>query len=274
MLTDYHVHLRPDEPGSDAERFFTAANIATYKQAAADAGIGELGIAEHVYRFTAALDVWDHPFWRQQATDDLDAYVELLALSGLKVGIEADFVAGATEPMRRLLESRPFDYVVGSVHFMGTRAVDHPDWDVWSGGPDPDLVWSRYFELLAAAARSELFDIIAHPDLVKVWGGGRPRPEGDLRRFWEPAVEAIAESGVAVEISTAGLRKPVAELYPGPELARALAEAGVPFALSSDAHLPKHLGYAYDRAVEFLGEIGVGEICVFEARERRMERLG
>jgi histidinol-phosphatase (PHP family) len=274
MLTDYHVHLRPDEPDTGAERFFTAANAERYRRCAAEAGIAELGIAEHIHRFRQALEIWNHPFWQEEARDDLDAYCEFLASEGLKVGIEADYIAGAEERTADLLSARSFDYVVGSVHFLGDGAVDHDRWDVWElEGRDPERVWSRYFSQLAAAASSGLFDILAHPDLVKVWGAGRPDPGGDLARFYEPAVEAIAAAGVAVEISTAGLRKPVGELYPARRFAELCVEAGVPFALSSDAHLPEQIGYAYDRAIAFLTDIGVERIAVFSGRERRLEPL-
>ena len=153
---------------------------------------------------------------------------------------------------------------LGPLRRRGDAPIDHDGCDVWEGSDDPDEVWRRYFETLAECARSGLFDILAHPDLVKVWGGARPLPERDLRHFYEPAVEAIAESGVAVELSTAGLRKPVGELYPARGFAEMCVEAGVPFALSSDAHLPEQVGFGYDRALEFLDELGVGEICVFE----------
>jgi histidinol-phosphatase (PHP family) len=126
---------------------------------------------------------------------------------------------------------------------------------------------------LAECAHSGLFDILAHPDLVKVWGGARPLPERDPRFFYEPAVEAIAESGIAVEVSTAGLRKPVGEIYPALGFAEMCTEAGACFALSSDAHLPEQVGFGYDQALEFLGGLGVEEICVFEGRERRFEPL-
>jgi histidinol-phosphatase (PHP family) len=274
VLTDYHLHLRPDEDDTPPERFFTTENADRYLAAAAAAGIAELGVSEHVYRFTQALELWRHPFWEEQARDDLDDYCEFVRGAGLKLGIECDFVPGAEDRTAALLEARDFDYVVGSVHFVGDAAVDHEGWDAWQGGGDPDQVWERYFKALAECARSGLFDILAHPDLVKVWGKGRPLPDRDPRFLYEPAVAAIAESGIAVEVSTAGLRKPVGELYPSLAFAEMCVEAGAPFALSSDAHRPEQVGFAYDRAVEFLGEIGVGEICVFERRARRLEPLG
>lgn len=274
MLTDYHLHLRPDEEGTTAERYFTAENVDRYTTAAAAAGVEELGVSEHVYRFRQALDLWRHPLWESNARDDLDAYCEFVRGTPLRLGIECDFVPGAEARTAELLEARDFDYVVGSVHFVGEDAVDHPGWDVWKGGGDPDEVWRRYFEALAECARSGLFDILAHPDLVKVWGGARPLPRRDLRHFYEPAVEAIAASGIAVEVSTAGLRKPVEELYPARGFAEMCVEAGASFALSSDAHVPEHVGFAYDRAVDFLDGLGVGEICVFEQRRRRLAPLG
>ena len=276
MLTDYHVHLRPDHDGTVAEDFFTAGNAERYRAAATERGIAELGVAEHVYRFTAALDVWQHPFWREQALDDLDAYCGFVREeTDLKLGIEADFVPGREDRMAALLEARELDYVVGSVHFILEGAVDMPgDHDAWGSGQSPERIWQRYFETLAEAARSGLFDIMAHPDLVKIWGGGRPRPDTDPRRYYEPAVEAFAEAGVAVEVSTAGLRKPVGEIYPAPAFLEMVAEAGCPIALSSDAHVPDQLGHGYDRAIELLESVGISELAVFERRERRMEPIG
>ena len=89
---------------------------------------------------------------------------------------------------------------------------------------------------------------MAHPDLVKVWGSARPLPERDPRHYYEPAVEAMLEAGVAMEVSTAGLRKPVGELYPAPALLEMAVDAGLPIALSSDAHVPDQLGFRYDDA--------------------------
>jgi histidinol-phosphatase (PHP family) len=275
MLTDYHVHLRPDGAGTLASDYFTPANVARYREAAEERGIAELGVSEHVYRFRQALDVWQHPFWRENAHDDLDEYCDFAREQGLRVGVEADFVPGREDRMANLLDGRGWDYVVGSVHFVGDEAVDHPDWDVWATrSVDPEKVWRRYFEMLGEAARSGLFDILAHPDLVKVWGADRPRPEGDLRRFYELAIEGIVEGGAAVEVSTAGLRKPVGERYPAPPFLAMCLEAGCPIALSSDAHYPEHVGFEYGPTVEWLAEQGVRELAVFEGRTRRLEPIG
>src|SRR5436190_1845000 len=181
MLTDYHVHLRPDEHDATPVTHFTAANAERYRE---------------------AFDVWESSF------------------------------------------------------------------------ESPDKVWRHYFQTVGEAARTGMFDILAHPDLVKVWGAERPRPEGDLRRFYEEAMDGIAESGVAIEVSTAGLRKPAGEIYPAPAFLAMCLEAGCPVALSSDAHVPDHVGYRYDDALEMLSDMGVSELCVFERRERRMEPIG
>jgi histidinol-phosphatase (PHP family) len=274
VLTDYHLHLRDDEPGTPPEKYFTDANVERYLEAAARAGVGELGVSEHIHRFADSLAIWRHPFWEENAIDDLDAYCEFVRSTPLRLGIEMDFVPGAEDRIANLLDRHDFDYVVGSVHFVGEVAVDHEGYDAWEKHGDSDRVWREYFELLAEATRTGLFDILAHPDLVKVWGDARPAPARDPRFYYEPAVEAIAETGVAVEVSTAGLRKPVGELYPARPFAEMCVEAGASFSLSSDAHVPEHVGYAYDRAMEYLRDLGVGEICVFERRARRLEEAG
>jgi histidinol-phosphatase (PHP family) len=161
---------------------------------------------------------------------------------------------------------------------MRDGAVDMDDYSVWdsSRARSAEEVWTRYFQAIADAARSGLFDIAAHPDLVKIWGAAHPHrtPEGDLRRYYEPAVEGIAEAGIAVEVSTAGLRKPVGELYPARAFLEMCVDAGIPVALSSDAHRPEDIGAGYDRALEELDAVGVRELCVFEGRERRLEPIG
>jgi histidinol-phosphatase (PHP family) len=275
LLTDYHVHLRPDDRESTPERFFTAANAERYRETAGERGIQELGVAEHLYRFSAALEVWDHPFWRLYAHDDLDAYCGFVREeTDLRLGIEADFVPGREDRLATLLDGRDWDYVVGSIHFLRDRSLDTEEYSIWGAGESPEKVWRRYFETVAESARSGLYDIIGHPDLVKVWGRSAPQPEGDLRRYYEPAVEAFAETGIAVELSTAGWRKPVGEQYPALPFLEMVVDAGCPIALSSDAHVPDQLGFEYERALELLEAAGVREVAVFERRRRRLEPIG
>ena len=281
MLTDYHVHLRPDDLNARAQERFTEDNAARYRAVAQERGIAELGVSEHVYRFEQALTVWQHPLWLRFAIDDLSAYCEFVReRTDLRLGIEADFVPGREDRMANLLDAHDFDYVIGSVHFLRDESVDMDvDYSVWNRGHSPEEIWRRYFQTLAEAARSGLFDILAHPDLVKIWSPAhharpeRPLPEGDLRRYYEPAIEAIAETQIAVEVSTAGLRKPVGELYPAQAFLRMCVEAGAPVALSSDAHRPEDVGADYEQALELLERVGVGELCVFEHRARRLEPI-
>jgi histidinol-phosphatase (PHP family) len=301
MLTDYHLHLRPDDLDATVAEYHTSANYERYRAAADERGIAELGVSEHVYRFAQALDIWRHPFWEIYAHDDLDEYCAFVREhTDLRLGIEADFVAGAEDRTANLLEARDFDYVVGSVHFMRDGAVDMDEYSVWdsSRARSAEQVWTRYFQEIGEAARSGLFDIAAHPDLVKYWGPPTPptpptspgaptsstssththrarrTPEGDLRRYYEPAVEGIAEGGIAVEVSTAGLRKPAGEIYPARAFLEMCVDAGVPVALSSDAHRPQDVGGDYERALQLLDAVGVRELCVFVGRQRHLEPIG
>jgi histidinol-phosphatase (PHP family) len=278
VLTDYHTHLRPDEIEAETNRYFTTENVDRYLEAAARRNVSELGFSEHVYRFRQALEIWRHPFWEQYALDDLDHYCDFVQEMKsrdrrVKLGLEVDYVRGREQQIADLLEQRPFDYVIGSVHFISDRAVDHEGYDAWRRS-DPEQVWSDYFRAVGEAAATGLFDILAHLDLVKVWGAERPLPSGSPRSFYELAIEGIAASDVAVEVSTAGLRKPVKEIYPARELLDMCLQAGRPVALSSDAHTPDQIGYAYESAIEYLREAGVGAIATFTAGRRSEEPLG
>jgi len=276
VLTDYHLHLRPDSRQATAERYFTAQRVASYRAAARKAGVFDLGVSEHIYRFKQALAIWDHPLWRESAVDDLEAYCAFAAEVGLRLGIEADYLPGREEQLAALLDRYPFDYVIGSVHFIPRRrggsadphsyaAVDMEEFSIWRDGEPAEEVWKRYFKLVGQAAATGLFDVIAHPDLVKLFG---PRPKGDVRELFAPAIEGLRAGGCAVELSTAGLRKGLGEPYPSQELLAELVCAGVPIALSSDAHEPDQVGYAYPQAVAALRAAGAQAICVFAARRR------
>jgi histidinol-phosphatase (PHP family) len=119
-------------------------------------------------------------------------------------------------------------------------------------------------------AESGLFDILGHPDLVKKFGHV---PGGDLDRFYEPAVDAIAAAGCVIELNTAGWHKPCAECYPAPRFLELACSAGIPLVISSDAHEPGHVGRDFSTAIKLAKAAGYQETCLFEKRRRRTEAM-
>lgn len=277
MLTDYHLHLQPDGPEArdadaprwDAEGGFRSPGwIGRYVQAARARAVDEIAVTEHVHRFRDVRDWHANPWWQAEATEDLSAHCAALAEArdqGLPVltGIEMDWIPDRVDHIRALLDAHPFDIVLGSVHWLGDLAVDHPDFPCWDS-LGPDETWARYLDELAAAAGSGLFDVLAHPDLPKVFG--TPMPDALAGRRDE-VIAAIAESGVAVECSSAGLRKPCRALYPDPDWLAAFRRAGVPVTLASDAHRPEDVARDYPTAVAALRGAGYDTITRFRARQ-------
>lgn len=276
MLTDYHMHLQPDGAAAraaaraswDAEGGpLSSGWIRRYVDRAAARAVEEIAITEHVHRFAAARDWLDNAWWREEATEDIDLYCSSLVdarAAGLPVlvGIEMDWLPGRADEIADLLRGRPFDIVLGSVHWLGPLGVDHPDYPAWRSRPAEEL-WTLYLDELGAAARSGLFDVLAHPDLPKAWGPPLPASLADRM---QRAVEEIAATGVAIECSSAGLRKPVAELYPEPGLLARFRAAGVPVTLASDAHAPGDVARDYPTAVAALRGAGYTTITRFSAR--------
>ena len=277
MLTDYHMHLQPD--GTAARRsaagrweadggHLSAAWIARYARRAESRGVAEIAFTEHVHRFREARDWLDNPWWREEATEDVDAYCGALVAAregGLPVlvGIEMDWLAGRRDEIAAFLDGRPFDIVLGSVHWLGGRGVDHPDYPAWDDLP-AERVWADYLEALVTAAESGLFDVLAHPDLPKVFGHRMPPA---LDAALDAAILSIAATGIAIECSSAGLRKPVGELYPGPALLARMRAAGIPATLASDAHAPEDVARDYPTAVAALRGAGYETITRFSGRE-------
>jgi len=132
-------------------------------------------------------------------------------------------------------------------------------------------VWTKYFKAMTQAAGSGLFDFMAHPDLVKKFGH---RPKGDLRPYYKETLDAIEAAGVAIEVSTAGLRKEVMEIYPSKVFLEEAFRRSIPILISSDAHAPEEVGHEFDRALRLVKEIGYREIHKFQSRKRIPVHLG
>ena len=281
MLTDYHVHLQPDGPEARAAAAArweadggprSTAWIGRYVERARARAVAEIAVTEHVHRFTVARDWHPHSWWRGEATEDLQAHCAALSAArdaGLPVlvGIEMDWLPDRRAEIAELLEAHPFDVVLGSVHWLGPLGIDDPH-DPAAGRLGPEAVWAGYLDGLVAAAESGLFDVLAHPDLPKLFGDRLPPGLADRL---EEATAAIAASGVAIECSTAGLRRPVTELYPDPDWLARLRGAGVPATLSSDAHAPEDVARDYPTAVAALR--GAGYTTITRFRKRRPEQV-
>jgi histidinol-phosphatase (PHP family) len=267
VIVDYHLHLR--DPGGKIAHSVEAAQ--RFVARAAERGVDEIGFTEHVYYFVQTKAFWRLPYQTERCYFDLDRYVDAVLEAkrrGLpvKLGLEVDWIGERTAELAKILAAYPFDYLLGSVHWLeGEFDVDSGAGEgAWAEWPEEE-VWRRYVAEFAAAAGSGHFDVLSHPDLAKIFG-----VRGSDDRYEELAA-AVDAAGVALEISTAGLRKPVGELYPDPRLLR-LSTA--PVTLASDAHEPHLVGEEFERALAFAREHGRDSVSVFDVRARRQEPLG
>ncbi|GAA6735066.1 histidinol-phosphatase HisJ [Thermus oshimai] len=177
------------------------------------------------------------------------------------IGLEADFHPGTEAFVRHVLGSYPFDYVIGSVHYLGAWPLDHPDHQEEYGWRDLKEIYRAYFQEVARAAESGLFHAIGHLDLPKKFG--HRLPEEALLELAEPALKAMAEAGLFLDVNTAGLRKPVGEVYPAPALLGRARELGIGVVLGSDAHDPLEVGHAFLEAQRLLLQAGYREAHYF-----------
>jgi histidinol-phosphatase (PHP family) len=272
--TDYHMHLERGPWTLEWLRRFVAI--------ARDRGLSEIGFSEHPHRFREwrAMYPQEVPPWvDERCTERLDSYVRLIEearRAGLpvKIGIEWDFIPGREAQIERALRAYPWDYAIGSIHWLPPDKSGGQWWDF--DNPSRAAAWEdrdvldayrRYFRLLAEAARTRLFDFIGHADVIKVCGY---RPAEDITDMYDEAAAAFAAAGVSAEINTAGWRKPVSEVYPAPPFLQAWRRAGVPILINSDAHVPEDVGRDFDRAVVFARKAGYTEVATFSSRTRQM----
>jgi histidinol-phosphatase (PHP family) len=264
LIVDYHMHLRAPDGSID----HSVDAVLRFVEAAAERGVDEIGFSEHVYYFQETRSLWSVPYHLERCVYPIEPYVEAVVEAkqrGLpvKLGLEVDYVPGREEETAELLDPYPWDYLLGSIHYIGQHSVDG----------DPRLVdevgvekaWYRYYETLAAAARSRLFDVLSHPDLVKMYG-----PELN----WDWSGVAASLDGVRLEVSSAGLHKPHGTLYPNPDLLQEAKQRGVEITLASDAHAPQDVGRDLERAIEHARSAGYETVTVFERRQARREPLG
>lgn len=242
-----------------------------YVERAIEAGLTELGFSDHLYLYwlppaerdaSLAMADWELDFYIQDVERCRDRYGKEIAI---RLSVEADFVPGAERTLESILRRYDWDYVIGSVHFLDGWGFDderylagYAEWDI-------DALYRRYFDVVGASAETGLFDTIGHPDLVKKFGH---RARTDLSQAYAELARRFARAGVCVEVNTAGLRKPIGEIYPHPDLLRACRAAGVSATLGADAHTPRDVAADLEAATGLLQAAGYDAFVRFQARSR------
>jgi histidinol-phosphatase (PHP family) len=242
-----------------------------YVLRAIELGLSEIGFTDHIpLYFLPPVDRDPRLAMAEEQFPDYLREVEVLRteFAGrivVRLGLEADYAEGFEEVLRGWIRRADWDFVLGSVHWVAGDWIDAPGSAGRFEKEGAEALYEEYYRLLARAARTGLFDVLSHFDLPKKHGHRPPAPVAELE---EEAITAAAKSGCAVEISSAGLRKPVAELYPEPRLLVRINAAGIPVTFSSDAHAPAEVGWGYDQTVAEALACGVKEFVTIEKRRK------
>jgi histidinol-phosphatase (PHP family) len=291
-MTDYHLHLYPhrmDESAPPPPEVYPLARIEEFVSHAAGRGVTELAFTEHLFRCRESTEALG-PFWEAAApaagantardvrldrTMSLERYVEAITRAkdaGLPVllGLEVDFVPGTVDAVLDLLAPYPWDVLIGSVHWIDGWWFDRrhsiEEWE----RRGTDAVYDKYYALEAELAASGSVDVLAHVDRVKFLG---LRPEEEPVHLYDRMIGAAQKAGVAIEVSSAGLRHPVAEIYPGPRLLAMCRAAGLDITFASDAHRPEQAGFGHAEVTAAALAAGYGHHARFQARRRRLEPI-
>ncbi|WP_320051707.1 histidinol-phosphatase [uncultured Acetobacteroides sp.] len=253
MLVDLHSHtIFSDGRSTHAEMV----------EAAIAKGIGIYGIADH-------LCFHDNPW-----TTRLDQFEEMRStFANLKAnttsakilfGMEVDYVRGCENRVLRLKEENHWDYIIGSVHYIGDWNIDSnaADWE----GKDVDATYTKYLELLEEMVDTKLYNIVAHLDLPKKYGHFT---DIDFTDRYRAIGEKILANNMAFEMNTAGRIKICNEFYPRRDIVELYHQLGVDVTLGSDAHHRNNVGQFFDEAVALLKEVGYSRICYFEEGQKR-----
>lgn len=285
-MGDYHVHLHQHgRYGGSGPRpgEYPDGLVESYVEVAASRGVTEVGFTEHLYRCVESADVLG-AFWeREERTDlaaqtaafvaedrrlSLERYVQVVQQAkdrGLpvKLGLEVDFFPESIEAVLELIADYPWDFLIGSVHWIGGWSIDHEGAAYEFERRGIRRSYEEYFDLMAQLAGSGTVDALAHADVIKKFGHVLETPPTEL---YGPVVQAAAASGTAVEVSSAGLYKPANEAYPARSFLEMFYAAGVPITLASDAHVADECARDNDVMIRYARSVGYTERLVFDKR--------
>jgi histidinol-phosphatase (PHP family) len=266
--TDYHVHtVRCGHAGGE---------MRAYVEAALARGLDEMAFTDHIPLYFLPGDDPDPTI--AMTREELAGYVDEVAalrqeFAGridVLLGLEADYAEGHEAALKDILAAHDWDVVLGSVHWVSGDWIDAPHSGARHEREGTENLWREYYRLIAKAAAAGFFDVLTHFDLPKKFGHRMP-PQ--VAAAEAEAVSAARAAGIAVEVSSAGLRKKVGEEYPAPPLLTKLVDAGVPIVFSSDAHAPAEVAWGRDRIEAAALAAGAREHLSFRKRERRRHPL-
>ncbi|RJQ42285.1 MAG: histidinol-phosphatase HisJ family protein [Gaiellales bacterium] len=257
-LPDFHIHTPLcGHAGGEIEEYVLAAR---------ELGLPEMGFADHLPLFhiedpTLAMSHDDLPLYVRQVEELQQKYPDF----PIRLGIEADYISTHMDDIARALASYEFDYIYGSVHFIESWGFDQARFKFEFDRRDIDDVYESYFGLVMDAARTGLYDIMTHLDVVKKYGH---RPVQDMTGLYREVARTLKKSNVAIELNASGLHKPVGEIYPSLEILRIMNEYGVPITFGSDAHKPSQVARDFDRLHRHARGAGYTDYVTFRGRER------
>jgi len=261
MIMDYHIHSKasPDATG----------NMEEYAKKAKERNINEIGFSDHVLLHCVSgypcMPIQDMQIYVQNFLD----FKEKSEIP-IKLGVELDFFPADVDKVRQFIQKYPFDYVIGAVHFIGNWGIDWRRQIHEYYKRDTMQVYEEYFGLVKQLCKCQLFDILAHPDLIKVFGF---KPKSDFSHILMETAETMAKSNICTEINTAGLRRPCSEIYPSAQFLKILHGYNVPVVFGSDAHEPSDVGRDFEEAIRLAEKVGYTQMCVFNHREREFVNL-
>ncbi len=253
----------------DLHNHTTLCNHATgtmdeYIKKAIEIGIDVYGFSEHApmknfedgYRLT--LDKKN--FYEKSVLELKEKYKDNI---NILLGYEVDFLKG--NYVLDEIKNAKVDYLIGSVHYLGDWGFDNPEFIGVYKNKNIDKIWEEYFESITLAAKSGVFNIIGHLDLIKVFNF---QPKKDIKSIALESLKAIKKANMVLEINSSGLRKPIKEQYPSKQLLELAFELDIPITFNSDAHNVDHIGFSYDEVTKIARDVGYSKCTYFEQKEQ------
>ncbi|MBN1552659.1 histidinol-phosphatase HisJ family protein [bacterium] len=257
-LIDYHIHTVFSD-GKSTHNDYIASALKT--------GLTEIGFTDHICHRPVP---WSMELSRIAELKKTVTTLKNLELPGVKLGIEMDYLPGHESDIHSVIRALEPDYVIGSVHFIGDWNYDSPLYISRFSERDLMEIYSEYFDLVGKAAKSGLFDIIGHADLIKKFGHVPGKPLTDL---YSKALKIIKSADVCIELNTSGRDRPCGEFYPCDEFIGISSSMGIPVTLGSDAHTADELGRYFGEAIQLLKKLGYRDVSIFKKRCREQFKI-